>query len=117
MKAFKQLWTILVSVALLLAVWEGIVCFAGISPALLPSPFEVMKAIAELSRNGILKQNILASLWRFAVGYTLAIVLLASIRSRICEEDIPKPLRGAPIVLISAALMSIAFMGFSGLSF
>ena len=52
-----------------------------------------------------------------AVGYTLAIVLLASIRSRIREEDIPKPLRGAPIVLIAAALMSIAFMGFSGLSF
>ena len=52
-----------------------------------------------------------------AVGYTLAIVLLASIRSRIREEDIPAPLRGAPIVMISAALMSIAFMGFSGLSF
>ncbi|MCR4676388.1 MAG: electron transport complex subunit RsxA [Sphaerochaetaceae bacterium] len=52
-----------------------------------------------------------------ALGYTLAIVLLASIRTRICEEDLPEPLRGAPIVLISAALMSIAFMGFSGLSF
>lgn len=52
-----------------------------------------------------------------AVGYTLAIILLASIRSRIREEDIPAPLRGAPIVLISAALMSIAFMGFSSLSF
>ncbi|MDO4866194.1 MAG: electron transport complex subunit RsxA [Clostridia bacterium] len=52
-----------------------------------------------------------------AVGYTIAIVLLATIRSRIHEEDIPAPLRGAPIVLISAALMSIAFMGFSGLSF
>ena len=52
-----------------------------------------------------------------AVGYTVAIVQLASIRSRIREEDIPAPLRGAPIVLISAALMSIAFMGFSGLSF
>ena len=52
-----------------------------------------------------------------AVGYTIAIVLLASIRSRIREEDLPAPLRGAPIVLISAALMSIAFMGFSGLSF
>ncbi|MBR3271254.1 MAG: electron transport complex subunit RsxA [Clostridia bacterium] len=51
-----------------------------------------------------------------AVGYTIAIVLLASIRSRIREEDLPAPLRGAPIVLISAALMSIAFMGFSGLS-
>ena len=52
-----------------------------------------------------------------ALGFTLAIVLLASIRSRIREEDIPAPLRGAPIVLIAAALMSIAFMGFSGLSF
>ena len=49
-----------------------------------------------------------------AVGYTLAIVLLAGIRSRINESDLPAPLRGAPIVLISA---SIAFMGFSGLSF
>ena len=52
-----------------------------------------------------------------AVGFTLAIVLLAGIRSRIREEDLPRPVRGAPIVLISAALMSIAFMGFSGLAF
>ena len=52
-----------------------------------------------------------------AVGYTIAIVLLASIRSRIREEDLPAPLRGAPIVLIAAALMSIAFMGFAQLSF
>ena len=52
-----------------------------------------------------------------AVGYTIAIVLLAGIRSRINEADIPAPLRGAPIVMIAAALMSIAFMGFGGLSF
>ncbi|MBR3505003.1 MAG: electron transport complex subunit RsxA [Clostridia bacterium] len=52
-----------------------------------------------------------------AAGFTIAIVLLASIRSRMREEDIPAPLRGAPIVMISAALMSIAFLGFSGLSF
>ena len=51
-----------------------------------------------------------------AVGFTLAIVLLASIRTRIVEKDIPAPFRGAPIVLIAAALMSIAFMGFSQLS-
>ncbi|MBR3436687.1 MAG: RnfABCDGE type electron transport complex subunit A [Lachnospiraceae bacterium] len=52
-----------------------------------------------------------------AVGYTIAIVLLAGIRSRINEEDLPRPLRGAPVVLIAAALMSIAFMGFSDLAF
>ena len=61
-------------------------------------------------------QSVLAG-FGTALGYTLAIILLAGVRSRIHEEDIPAPLRGAPIVLISAALMSIAFMGFSGLSF
>lgn len=50
------------------------------------------------------------------LGYTLAIILLASIRTRIDEEVIPAPFRGAPIVLLCAALMSIAFMGFSGLA-
>lgn len=51
-----------------------------------------------------------------ALGYTIAIVLLAGIRERIDEETLPKPLRGAPVVLLCAALMAIAFMGFSGLS-
>lgn len=51
-----------------------------------------------------------------AVGYTIAIVLLAGIRERIDESSIPAPFRGAPVVLLSAALMAIAFMGFGGLS-
>ena len=51
-----------------------------------------------------------------AIGYTIAIILLAGIRERIDEESIPAPFRGAPVVLLAAALMSIAFMGFSGLS-
>ncbi len=50
-----------------------------------------------------------------AVGYTIAIVLLAGVRSRLDEEAIPAPFRGAPVVLLSAALMSIAFMGFGNL--
>ncbi len=51
-----------------------------------------------------------------AVGYTVAIVLLAGIRGRIDEDAVPAPFRGAPIVLLCATLMAIAFMGFSGLS-
>ena len=51
-----------------------------------------------------------------AVGYTIAIVLLAGIRSRIDDEALPASLKGAPIVLICAALMAIAFMGFGGLA-
>ena len=50
------------------------------------------------------------------IGFTIAIVLLASLREKINESDIPTPFRGAPIVLLSAALMAIAFMGFSGLA-
>lgn len=51
-----------------------------------------------------------------ACGYTLAIVLLAGIREHLDEDAVPGPFKGAPLVLISAALMSIAFMGFSGLA-
>ena len=51
-----------------------------------------------------------------AVGYTIAIILLAGIRERIDESSVPKPFRGAPVVLLSAALMAIAFMGFGSLA-
>lgn len=51
-----------------------------------------------------------------AVGYTIAIILLAGIRERIDESNVPKPFRGAPVVLLSAALMAIAFTGFGSLS-
>lgn len=51
-----------------------------------------------------------------AIGYTIAIILLAGIRERIGESSIPAPFRGAPVVLLSAALMAIAFMGFGNLS-
>ncbi len=50
-----------------------------------------------------------------AVGFALAIVLFASIRTRIEHNEIPKAFRGFPIALITAGLMSIAFLGFSGL--
>lgn len=51
-----------------------------------------------------------------AIGFTLAIILLAGIRDRLEEEVVPIPFRGAPLVLLSAALMAIAFMGFSGIA-
>jgi electron transport complex protein RnfA len=41
--------------------------------------------------------------------------LLASIRERLEYNDIPKPLKGMPIVLLTAGLMAIAFCGFGGL--
>ena len=50
-----------------------------------------------------------------AVGFTIAIVLMAGLREKIEYNDIPKPFQGVPIVLLTAGLMSIAFFGFSGL--
>ena len=51
-----------------------------------------------------------------AVGYMLAIVMMAGIREKIeLNADMPRSMRGLPIALITAGLMSIAFMGFSGL--
>ena len=50
-----------------------------------------------------------------ALGFLLAIVLMAGVRERLETSDIPEVLKGFPISLITAGLMSIAFMGFSGL--
>ena len=50
-----------------------------------------------------------------ALGFTLAIVLMAGIRERLAISSIPRPLQGFPIALITAGLMSISFMGFQGL--
>ncbi len=51
-----------------------------------------------------------------ALGFTLAIVLMAGIREFLDEDAIPESMRGFPITLITAGLMAIAFMGFSGFS-
>ena len=50
-----------------------------------------------------------------AVGFTIAIVILAGIREKIEYNDIPEAFQGMPIVLVTAGLMAIAFCGFSGL--
>ncbi len=50
-----------------------------------------------------------------AAGFALAIVLFAGIRERIADNDTPKAFDGFPMALVTAGLMSIAFLGFSGL--
>lgn len=50
-----------------------------------------------------------------SLGFAIAIIILAGIREKIEENDIPLPFQGMPIVLITAGLMAIAFCGFSGL--
>ena len=50
-----------------------------------------------------------------AVGYGLAMVLFAGIRETLALNSVPKSFKGVPIALISAGIMAMAFMGFSGL--
>jgi electron transport complex protein RnfA len=50
-----------------------------------------------------------------ALGFTLVLVLFAAMRERLEAADVPKPFRGASIAMVTAGLMSLAFMGFAGL--
>ena len=50
------------------------------------------------------------------IGFTIAIVLFASVRERVDKADCPECFKGYPLTLIAAGLLALAFMGFSGLS-
>lgn len=50
-----------------------------------------------------------------ALGFSLVLVLFAAMRERIAVADVPRPFHGAAIAMITASLMSLAFMGFTGL--
>ena len=51
-----------------------------------------------------------------AAGFGIVLVLFAAIRERVVLADVPAPFKGAPIGLITAGMMALAFMGFSGLA-
>jgi electron transport complex protein RnfA len=50
-----------------------------------------------------------------AVGFSLVLVLFAAMRERIAVADVPEPFQGSSIAMVTAGLMSLAFMGFAGL--
>ena len=76
-------------------------------------------ALAELGVGGmVVEYNLIYSVLNGvfgALGFLLAIVLMAGVRERLENADIPKTMQGFPSSLIIAGLMSIAFMGFKGL--
>jgi len=71
-------------------------------------------ALLNIDDNLNLVQTIFRSMGA-AIGFALAIVLFAGIREKIELSDVPKPFKGFPIALVTASLMSIAFLGFQGL--
>ena len=58
-----------------------------------------------------------AALYGFgaAVGFSLVLILFAAVRERVAVADVPEPFQGSAIALVTAGLMSLAFMGFTGL--
>ncbi|MBK1630212.1 electron transport complex subunit RsxA [Thiohalocapsa halophila] len=50
-----------------------------------------------------------------AIGFSLVLVLFAAMRERVAVADVPEPFQGSAIAMITAGLMSLAFMGFAGL--
>ena len=50
-----------------------------------------------------------------ALGFALALVIFAGLRERLELEDVPEAMKGIPVSLIVAAILAMAFMGFSGL--
>ena len=70
-------------------------------------------AILVIQKNFTLVVSIVYAL-STAIGFSLALVLFAGIREQLAYVNIPKSMRGMPIVLIAAGLLSLAFMGFSG---
>ena len=51
-----------------------------------------------------------------ALGFAMALIIMAGIRQHLDTVDVPRSLRGVPIVLITAGLLAMAFLGFSGIS-
>jgi electron transport complex protein RnfA len=49
------------------------------------------------------------------IGFTLALILMAGIRERLDKADVPEAMKGLPIAFVTAGIMAMAFMGFSGL--
>jgi len=50
-----------------------------------------------------------------AAGFSLVLILFAAMREKLDSSDVPEPFRGPAIAMITAGLMSLAFMGFSGM--
>ncbi len=52
-----------------------------------------------------------------ALGFAMALVIMAAIRTRLAIADVPRPMKGVPVALITAGILAMAFMGFAGIKF
>ncbi len=71
-------------------------------------------ALTNVSKDYTILEGVINGL-ATSVGFLISIVILAGLREKMEYNNIPKPFKGMPIVLLTACLMAIAFFGFSGL--
>ncbi|MCK5893069.1 MAG: electron transport complex subunit RsxA [Endozoicomonadaceae bacterium] len=73
--------------------------------------------VALLNSNRLHKSFVDSAMYGFgaAIGFSLVLVLFAAMRERIAVADVPAPFRGTAIGMVTAGLMSLAFLGFTGL--
>lgn len=71
-------------------------------------------AILVIQKNYNLAESIVFAI-STAIGYTLALIIFSVIREQLALSEVPKALKGVPIALITAGILAMSFMGFSGL--
>ena len=77
MKALRTIRNVVVSFAILIAIWQLAFTFCHFSEALFPSPARAMKALVETFQSGAMIKHIGTSMYRFAIGYVSAVVIAA----------------------------------------
>ncbi|MDR1929575.1 MAG: RnfABCDGE type electron transport complex subunit A [Treponema sp.] len=87
----------------------------GIYLALITTNCAILAVTLDVISNGYSFIESLVFAAGVALGFLLSLLLLAGIRKRIRTSPIPSFLKGTPILFVAAALLSMAFMGFSGL--
>jgi electron transport complex protein RnfA len=71
-------------------------------------------ALLNLNRNNNFVESVLYG-FGAALGFSLVLIFFAAMRERIAVSDVPVPFRGAAIGMVTAGLMALAFLGFTGL--
>ena len=89
----------------------------GVYLPLIPTNCAVLGVALNNVTDGYYENPLTSTLVGFAtaVGFTIAIVILAGLREKMEYNDIPAPFKGMPLVLLTSGLMAIAFTGFSAL--
>jgi len=90
----------------------------GVYLPLITTNCAILFACLTIAKDAELTDSFLMSLvYSFfgGIGFTLAIVLMAGIREELDAADVPEPLKGPGITLVTAGLMALAFMGFKGM--